>query len=131
MHSGLPIIMATVLLAAPLAAKKPIRVLAWSERSEPIEIYPDGINGALAGRLSKEKGIETRNANHGEPGQGLTEEALAGTDVLIAFGHRYHKVISDENVDRIVRHVEQRGMGYLPIHSSHYAAAFQKIMSII
>jgi trehalose utilization protein len=115
----------------PLAAKKSIRVMAWSERSEPVEIYPDGINGAFIEMLSDEKGMVATAANLGDPGQGLSEEALRNTDVLISFGHRHHKVISDENVDRIVRRVEQDGMGYLPIHSSHYARAFQKIMATI
>ncbi|MBI3472507.1 MAG: ThuA domain-containing protein [Candidatus Solibacter usitatus] len=118
-------------LAAPVWAKKPIRVLAWSERSEPAEVYPDGINGALVEMLNKEKDIQAKAANLSDPGQGLGEEALAATDVLIAFGHRHHKVVADENVDRIVKHVEQRGMGYLPIHSSHYARAFQKILATI
>src|SRR6266567_873756 len=124
----------TALAAAgawPLPAKGPIRVMAWSERSEPAEIYPDGINGALLQIFSHEKGIVATAANLADRGQGLTEEALGNTDVLIAFGHRQHKVVSDENVDRIVRRVEQDGMGYLPIHSSHYARAFQKIMATI
>ena len=124
----------TALAAAgawPLPAKGSIRVMAWSERSEPAEIYPDAINGALLQMLSHEKGIVATAANLADPGQGLAEEALRNTDVLIAFGHRHHKVVSDENVDRIVRRVEQDGMGYLPIHSSHYARAFQKIMATI
>src|SRR5882724_2570371 len=114
-----------------LSARHPIRVMAWSERSEPAEIYPNGINGALVEMLSGEKKIEAAAANLADPGQGLTEEALRETDVLISFGHRHHKVLTDENVDRILRRVEQDGMGYLPIHSSHYARAFQKIMAAI
>ncbi|MGH9661482.1 MAG: ThuA domain-containing protein [Bryobacteraceae bacterium] len=121
-----------LLAAASLAhARDPIRVLAWSERTEPVEIYPNGINGALVEMLSREKGIQAKAANLADPEQGLSEAVLAATDVLIAFGHRHHKVVSDESVDRILRHVEERGMGYLPIHSSHYARAFQKILSIL
>src|SRR5436190_10782990 len=90
-----------------LLAKHPIRVMAWSERSEPAEIYPHGINGALVQMLSGEKGIAAASANLADPGQGLTEEALRNTDVLISFGHKHHKVLTDENVDRIIRHVEQ------------------------
>ena len=117
--------------ALSLSAKPPIHVLAWSERSEPVEIYPNGINGAIAEALNREKGIEATVASLDGPGQGLTEDALQATDVLIAFGHQHHKVVTDENVDRIVKRVEQDGMGYLPIHSSHYARAFQKIMATI
>ncbi len=117
--------------AMPLLAKRSIRVMAWSERSEPSEIYPHGINGALVEMLSGEKGVEAVAANLADPGQGLTEEALGNTDVLISFGHKHHKELTDENADRIVRRVELDGMGYLPIHSSHYARAFQKIMARI
>ncbi len=117
--------------AIPLSAKHSIRVTAWSERSEPAEIYPHGINGALVEMLSGEKGIAAAAANLADPGQGLTEEGLRNTDVLIWFGHKHHKVLTDENVDRIIRRVEQDGMGYLPIHSSHYARAFQKIMATL
>jgi len=121
------------LAAVPRAAftRGRIRVLAWSERSEPAEVYPNGIDGAIAEGLQLEKGIEVRTAGLADPGQGLTEELVAAADVLIAFGHRYHKVVTEENADRIVRHVEQRGMGYLVLHSSHGARAFQKIMSTI
>jgi trehalose utilization protein len=115
----------------PTGAKTVIRVTAWSERTEPVEIYPDGINGALVRMLAGEKGIMAKAANLADPGQGLTEEALGNTDVLISFGHKRHKVVSDENVDRILRRIEQGGMGYLPIHSSHYALAFQKIMTLL
>ena len=117
--------------ALPAVAKNSIRVMAWSERSEPVDIYPNGINGALIEMLGHEKGMVATAANLGDPGQGLSEEALRNTDVLISFGHRHHKLITDENVDRIIRRVEQDGMGYLPIHSSHYARAFQKIMATI
>src|SRR6266568_8491862 len=114
--------------APPLSAKRRIRVMVWSERTEPAEIYPEGINGALFEMFGREKAFVATAANLADPGQGLTEEALRNTDVLISFGHRHHKVVTDENVARIVRCVEQDGMGYLPIHSSHYARAFQKIM---
>src|SRR5258705_13984552 len=103
----------TALAAAgsvPVAAKSAVRVIAWSERTEPVEIYPNGINGALIEMLSHEKGIVATAANLSDPGQGLSEDALRNTDVLISFGHRHHKVISDENVDRIVRRVELDGM---------------------
>ena len=49
--------------ALPLAAKNASRVMAWSERSEPVEIYPNGINGALIEMLSHEKGITATAAN--------------------------------------------------------------------
>ena len=124
-------LLSVVLTPLPAGAARNVRVMVWSERTEPKEVYPDGINGLLAAVLNRDKGVHAIAANLSDEGQGLSEEALKETDVLISFGHKHHKLITDENVDRIVRHVEQRGMGYLPIHSSHYARAFQKIMQTI
>lgn len=110
-------------------AKKPVRVLVWSERTEPAEIYPDGINGAIAAMLNQEKDIRATAASLQDADQGLSEDLLAASDVLVAFGHRCHRVVSDESAGRVVRHVELNGMGYLPLHSSSGARAFQRIMS--
>src|SRR2546425_10227067 len=118
-------------LVSTASAKQPIRVLAWSERTEPAEVYPNGINGALVEMLKGEKDIQAKAANLSDPDQGVSEEALNNTEVLIWFGHRHHKQVSEEVVNRILKHVEEHGMGYLPIHSSHYALPFQKIMTII
>jgi trehalose utilization protein len=115
--------------AAPLWGKKPVRVLVWSERTEPSEIYPDGINGAIAAMLNQEKDIRATASSLQDADQGLGEELLAAADVLIDFGHRYHRVVSEENAGRIVRNVELNGMGYLPLHSSSGARAFQTILS--
>jgi len=110
------------------AADRPVRVTAWSERSEPVEVYPNGINGAMADILQGNKKVKVTIANLADAEQGLSESALAATDVLIWFGHRNHKDVSDENVDRVVRHVVERGMGYLALHSAHYARPFQKLL---
>jgi trehalose utilization protein len=123
---------AAVLCSLPkVHAGKTIRVLAWSERTEPVEVYPQGINGAFAEFLKNEKGVEVAVANLADPEQGAGEEVLRRTDVLIWFGHRKHKEVSDQTVDRVLSHIRDRGMGYLPIHSAHYARPFQKILAEI
>ena len=112
-------------------AKSKIRVLIWSERTEPVEVYPNGINGAFVDFLKSEKDIEAKAANLADADQGITDAVLRNTDVLVWFGHRKHKEVTAETVGLILKHVKERGMGYLPIHSSHYATAFQKILSEI
>ncbi len=107
-----------------------LRVLAFSERSEPVEVYPNGINGAMADLFKGDKKVKVTIANQQDPEQGLSEAALGATDVLLWFGHKYHKEVSDESVDRVVRHVMERGLGYLPLHSAHYARPFKKLMEI-
>ncbi len=114
-------------LALPPKAKE-IRVLAWSERTEPADIYPNGINGAVAEMLKGDKTIKVTVANLADTEQGLSEEAVKNTDVLVWFGHRKHREVTDGSVERVVRHVTERGMGFLPLHSAHYCRPFQALM---
>src|SRR5947209_20025742 len=104
-----------------------IRVLAWSELSEPKQVYPNGISGALAAHLRELPDIEVRTASIDDPEQGVPEAALAQTDVLLWFGHVKHGQVSQESVDRVLRHGKERGMGFLPLHSSHYSKPLKQL----
>src|SRR5713226_9395686 len=112
----------------PVYAKQKIRVLCWSERTEPSDVYPNGINGALVEFLNKEADIAASAANLSDTGQGLDQ--LQNTEVLLWFGHKKHAEVTAENVDRILKRI-QEGMGYIPLHSSHYAHPFQKALQLI
>jgi trehalose utilization protein len=104
-----------------------IRVLAWSELSEPKRVYPNGISGALAEHLGGLPDMEVRTASIDETDQGVSESALAQTDVLLWFGHVKHGQVAQASVDRVVRAVKERGMGFLPLHSSHYSKPLKQL----
>jgi trehalose utilization protein len=123
------LLMIWLLSGVPLAAQR-IQVLAWSERSEPVSVYPGGINGAIAQIFANQRGVNVTVANLLDPDQGLSEEALAKADVLVWFGHRNHADVSADAVERIVRHVTERGMGFLPLHSADASLPFQELMRI-
>lgn len=108
-----------------------IRVLAWSERTEPADVYPNGINGAIAAALQKDKKLSVRTAQLSDPDSGVSDATLDQTDVLIWFGHQKHAEVSAEVIARIVRHVKEKGMGYLPVHSSHFALPFKAVLDEI
>ena len=110
------------------ASGRPIRVLCWSERTEPERVYPRGINGAVADALREAGGFESRETQLGDPEQGLAEEHLAWADVLTWFGHGRHRLVEDTCVARIVRHIRERGMGFIPLHSSHYSKPFKAVL---
>lgn len=97
----------------------PIRVLAWSEWTEPNDPYPAGIHGAVAEFLNRVEGITATTSQLSDPEQGLPEKALAEADVLVWFGHLKHGLVSDEHAQRVVRRVKDEGMGFVPLHSSH------------
>ena len=107
---------------------EPIRVLAWSEVTEPQYAYPKGIHNAIAEYLNVFDDIVAETAELDNPEQGVSEAVLDKTDVLIWFGHVRHGDVTDETVERIVRHVKEQGMGYLALHSSHVARPYKALM---
>ncbi len=108
----------------------PVRVLVWDEAPAhaPKSIYPASINGAVAEGVVKQGGghIVARCANLDHPEQGCGEDALASTDVLVWWGHLRHAQVTDETADRVVRHVRERGMGLVALHSAHHSKVFKR-----
>ena len=111
--------------AATTPADDKIRVLCWSERTEPATVYPEGINGAIADYLRKDTRLEARTASINDPEQGIGKEGLDSTDVLIWWGHQKHKDVDDSRVAEAVRQIKERGLGFIAVHSSHYSKIFK------
>lgn len=109
-----------------------LRVLVWNEGRHEKEdaaigrIYPNGIHAVIADGL-REAGFEVRTAVLDEPEHGLTEAALAQTDVLIWWGHKAHGDVRDEIVDRVQARV-LAGMGLIVLHSGHHSKIFRRLM---
>ena len=108
------------------------RVLVWNEYRHEKDypnvaaIYPDGIHGAIAQGL-RQHGLQARTATLDEPEHGLTEQALAETDVLIWWGHMHHDAVDDAVVERVRQRV-LAGMGFIALHSSQDAKIFKRLM---
>ena len=119
----------------PPQNKRPLRVTIWNEyvherRDESVRrIYPDGMQRPIADGLRGElgPGVTVRIATLDEPEHGLTEEALAGTDVLTWWGHAAHDQVSEEVVERVQARVLD-GMGIVVLHSGHYSKIFRRLM---
>ena len=103
---------------------KPVKVTIFNEfiheKNEPRihEIYPDGIHGAIAGKLSALGDYNIRFATLDMPENGLTKEVLDDTDVLIWWAHCAHDRVSDEVAQRVKDRV-LAGMGFIALHSAH------------
>lgn len=106
-----------------------IRVTIWNEfrpekaRDDVKAVYPDGIHVALARGLAADD-LQIRTVTLDDPGQGLADEVLDSTDVLIWWAHWAHNEVTDENVKRILARI-QSGMGLIVLHSAHYSKIFQ------
>lgn len=110
-----------------------IKVTIWNEYIEELmydhvaEVYPDGIHTCIKSFLEKNDDIKVRCATLSMPGQGLTEEILSDTDVLIWWGHQAHEQVTEENAERVKKHI-LNGMGFIPLHSAHYCKVMHKIL---
>lgn len=107
-----------------------IRVTIWNEfRHEKTDeevraLYPDGIHAYLAKVLASDD-LEITPVALDDPDQGLTEELLNSTDVLVWWAHMYHWDVTEELAERVAERVFQ-GMGLICLHSSHYSKPFRK-----
>ena len=88
-----------------------IRVTVWNEfRHEKTEerirkIYPNGLHAVIGEYLGKQDDIEVTLAALDDPDQGLPDEVLNNTDVLIWWGHMAHREVDDALVERIRKRV--------------------------
>ena len=110
-----------------------IRVTVWNEfvhekTNERVkELYPAGMHEAIAGYLTQQEGLSVRTATLDEPEQGLSEEVLADSDVLIWWGHAAHEDVCDETVDRVQARILE-GMGLIVLHSGHFSKIFKRML---
>lgn len=110
-----------------------LRVLIWNEfrheKANPVvqAHYPNGIHEAIKAFLKDDEKYVIRTATLDELNCGLNEEILRDIDVMIWWGHKFHKEVPDEIADMVVRHV-QSGMGFVALHSAHESKPFMRLM---
>ena len=111
-----------------------IRVTVWNEfRHEKTKeavkaIYPDGLHAVIKSFLDKTGDMEVRLAALDDPDQGLPDNVLENTDVLIWWGHMAHKEVNDELVAKIQQRVYLGKMGFIALHSGHHSKPFRAIV---
>ena len=112
---------------------KKIRVTVWNEfrheKQDPkvAALYPEGIHGQIAKFLSTNADMEVRTATLDEPEQGLPDDVLNSTDVLIWWGHMAHGDVWDKTVDKVQKRILE-GMGLIVLHSGHFSKIFRRMM---
>ena len=110
-----------------------IRVTIWNEfrheKTNPkaAEIYPRGIHEAIAAHLRTDPRLHISTATLDEPEQGLSEEVVRQTDVMLWWGHLAHDELSNLIVERVYQRV-LAGMGLVVLHSGHFSRVFRKLM---
>lgn len=111
------------------AEPKPVRVLVWDEQQpEQAQAYDNFLGNAIAEYLAKQPGLRVLSVNMGLPEQGLDSATLEASDVLVWWGHRKHADVKTERVDEIVARVVDGKLGYIGLHSAHFAQPFIRLM---
>lgn len=106
-------------------------VVVWSEGTAPKNVYPNDINAAIAEGLKASDLMTDWDvvvANLGDPDQGLPDALLAKADVLVWWGHKKHGEVKDELVGKIEKRVKEEGMGFIALHSAHFAKPNKRLM---
>ena len=84
---------------------KTINVTIWNEyRHEKSDenvakLYPNGLHAAIGEFLSKNDDMKITLAALDDPDQGLPDEVLNNTDVLLWWGHMNHGEVKDDLVE--------------------------------
>lgn len=113
---------------------KKIRVTIWNEfrheKKNPTaaELYPNGIHAKIAEFLGTCNDVETTLAALDDPEQGLPDEVLDNTDVLIWWGHMYHNEVNDSLAEKIRTRVYCGKMGFIALHSAHKSKPFTSVI---
>ena len=111
-----------------------INVVVWNEfRHEKIKddvkaIYPDGLHAVIKRFLDVNDDMEVSLAALDDPDQGLPDEVLEKTDVLLWWGHMAHGEVNDELVKKIQERVYLGKMGFIALHSGHHSKPFRAIV---
>jgi len=89
-------------------------------------IYPNGIHQTLKNYLEDDE-IKVNTVTLDDLPDGLNDEVLGNTDVLIWWGHLAHQRVPDEVAIRVQQAV-LRGMGAIFLHSGHHSKPFKLLM---
>lgn len=110
---------------------RPRTVVVWSEGTAEVGIYPVDINGAIVEGLKADPRFANDNivrASLQQPDQGIPDELLNKADVLIWWGHKKHGLVSDELTAKIKQRWQDGKMGYIGLHSAHFAKPNKAIL---
>lgn len=122
-------LLAVMLPSAKAQETKPVRVLVWDEQQpEQAKAYENFLGNAIADHLGKRSGLRVLSVNLGSPEQGLDSATLDATDVIVWWGHRKHGEIKNERVEAIVQRVIDGKLGFIALHSAHFAQPFMRLM---
>lgn len=118
------------LCSAQLAEKSSIRVVVWDEQQPAQKQAYDGrfLGEHIAAYLQKSPEFSVKSVKLDDPEQGLPNELLEQTDVLIWWGHIRNRDVRPELGKRIVERVKAGKLALITLHSAHWSQPFIQAM---
>ena len=89
-------------------------------------VYPEGIHMCLK-RFLESDDIKVTTITLDDVKNGISDELLHDTDVMIWWGHMAHQLVPDEVAVKVQQEV-LRGMGMIFLHSGHHSKPFRLLM---
>lgn len=107
-----------------------VRVMVWDERQPEQRVgYGHAFLGeTLAKGLRGDSHLWVSDAFLDEADQGLSEERLNQTDVLVWWSHRRNDELSDAAVARVKQRVLSGQLALIALHSAHWSRPFVELM---
>lgn len=131
MKSSLVTFLPALCLAALQAQAAPsVRVLIWDEQQPQQKVaYGEKFLGETIGEyLAKQAGVTVKTVGLADIEQGLGDEVLDGTDVLVFWCHRRIKEQDDARSEAVVKRVMEGKLSLVALHSAHWAKPFVRLM---
>ncbi len=111
------------------STSKPVRILVWDERQPKQQpTYEHFLGNAIADALKTSAGLELRSVALDDPDQGITDDLLDHTDVIIWWGHVRNRDVKPDVGKRIVDRIVAGKLSLIALHSAHWSQPFVQAM---
>ncbi len=111
-----------------------LNVVIWNEfrheKTDPrvTALYPLGIHAFIKKFLEQDNELNITLAALDDPDQGISDELLESTDVILWWGHMAHGEVNDELMRKIQARVYQGKLGLIALHSGHHSKVFKAVV---
>lgn len=115
---------------ASVSAAEPIRVLIWDER-QPEQRQGYGaqfLGDTIAQHLKGLPNVTVKSVCLDDPQQGLDDNTLDSTDVLVMWCHRRVREQDAARMESVVKRVMDGKLALIALHSAHWAKPFVRLM---
>src|SRR6267143_3097315 len=103
----------------------PIRVVVWDEQQpQQKPAYDNFLGNAIADYLKELNGFKVTSVKMDDKEQGLPDDLLNDTDILIWWGHVRQKDVKDELAKKILDRIKAGRLGLISLHSAHWSKPF-------